>query len=520
MKKWIAITLTFVLLLTSVNMVSVAEQSTTDETVSPVIIGDVNGDGKIGADDALAVLCYITHRHPPQFPVEGESPTDVPSKPSKPTIDKSIANVDDDENITATDALYILKRVVGKIDRFPADPMIDQIENQEIYLQSVWAEEYTTPSSLYYGKLQQMQAQYGTVTRVEAIDHSTATDTIVKNVLAGTPQADVVEVSLVMARNIYRAGGSLNLMDAPLRRQLRENGSTKSVTINNHMAGVSLNTSQNILGVVYNKDLIARYAPDVDIPSLVANKQWNFDTFRSLSASLITDTDGNGKTDIYGFTSNTNVSGMACSANVGGTALLKNGRVEASFCSQAGVDALEWCKAMFKTDKSWLYKADINDCINQFVNGKAGMFLSYARFVPQIAEAADFEIGFAPMPMGPQQSNYINAVYDTRVYVIPKNSAASVNKVCAFLEQMMPLEDEVLANVQQEWTALGLDEQSIQNYKNLAKNSSAEFSSGVFSSAVTSEFDVYLSGTPTKNWETIRAKAQKEADDYYAPFYE
>ncbi|MBQ6818942.1 MAG: extracellular solute-binding protein [Clostridia bacterium] len=520
MKQWIAVLLTLTLLLTPMTATA-QEQSTQPQPIVPILVGDVNGDGKIGADDALAVLCYITHRHPPQFPVEEESPTDVTAKPSKPTIDKTIANVDDDENITATDALYILKRVVGKIDRFPAEPMTEELENKEIWLQSVWAEEYDSQSgSLLAAKLQQMQADHGTAFRVEALEASQATETIVKNALAGIPQADVVEVSLVMARNIYRAGGSLNLIDAPLRRRLKANGSTQSVTINNHLAGVSLNTTQTMLGVVYNKDLIAKYAPDVDIASLVATNQWNFDAFRSLSASLITDTDGNSKTDIYGFTSNTNVSGMACAANVGGTALLKNGRVEASFCSQAGVDALEWCKAMFRTDKSWLYKADINNCINQFVNGKAGMFLSYTRFVPQIAEAADFEIGFAPMPMGPQQSNYINAVYDTRVYVIPKNSAASVNKVCAFLEQMMPLEDEVLANVQQEWTALGLDEQSIQNYKNLAKNSSAEFSSGVFSSAVTSEFDVYISGTPTKNWETIRAKAQKEADDYYAPFYE
>ena len=512
MKKWIALLLTFTL-------VCIIIPTAAQESQVPTLVGDLNGNGVIGADDALVVLCYITHRHSPQFPVEGETPTD--SQPQQPTVPRTIADVDDDGRIAAADALYILKKVVGKIDRFPAEPMTEELESKEIWLQSVWAEEYDSQSgSLLAAKLQQMQSDHGTAFRVEALEASHATDTIVKNVLAGTPQADVVEVSLVMARNIYRKGGALNLTDAPLRRQLRENGATKSVTINNHMAGVSLNTTQTMLGVVYNKDLIAKYAPDVDIASLVATNQWNFDAFRSLSASLITDTDGNGKTDIYGFTSNTNVSGMACSANVGGTALLKNGRVEASFCSQAGVDALEWCRAMFKTDKSWLYKADINDCINQFVNGKAGMFLSYARFVPQIAEAADFEIGFAPMPMGPQQSNYINAVYDTRVYVIPKNSAASVNKICAFLEQMMPLEDEVLANVQQEWTALGLDEQSIRNYKYLAKNSSAEFSSGVFSSTISSEFDGYLSGTPTKNWETIRAKAQQEADDYYAPFYE
>ncbi len=512
MKKLIAIVLILTLVCMTVP-VAAQEQSAVPETFVPILMGDTNGNGAIGADDALLVLRSVVAE------IEYSPSQDESSKPS--AVFLTTADVNDDGKIDATDALYILKRVVSKIHRFPADPMTDWIENQEIYLQSVWAEEYGQESdSLYHAKIGQMQTDYGVTTRVELLDPNMATDMIVKNVRTGIPQADVAEVSLVMARNIYRAGGGLNLINAPLRRRLRENGSTQSVTINNHVAGVSLNTTHTVLGVVYNKELIAKYAPDVDIAALVATNQWDFDAFRSLSASIITDIDGNGKTDIYGFTSNTNVSGMAGTANAGGTALLKNGRVEVSMFSQEGIDALEWCKAMFRTDKSWLYKADINNCVEQFVNGKAGMFLSYARFVPQIARSAGFDIGFAPMPIGPAQTRYINAVYDTRVYVIPKNSAASLNKVCAWLEQMMPLEEEVLAQTEQEWQALGLDTQSINNYKQLVKNSSAEFSSGVFSSGIASAFDVYLTGGHIHDKAWLITKAQQEADDYYAPFYE
>ena len=68
-----------------------------------MIYGDVDGDGKISAADALEVLKAV---------VGNVTLTDE---------QKVLADVDGDQKVSSADALTILKKVVGKIDKFPAE---------------------------------------------------------------------------------------------------------------------------------------------------------------------------------------------------------------------------------------------------------------------------------------------------------------------------------------------------------------------------------------------------------------
>ncbi len=68
-----------------------------------IAYGDVDGDGKVSAADALEVLKAV---------VGNVTLTDE---------QKVLADVDGDEKTSSDDALHILKKVVGKIDRFPAE---------------------------------------------------------------------------------------------------------------------------------------------------------------------------------------------------------------------------------------------------------------------------------------------------------------------------------------------------------------------------------------------------------------
>ncbi|MBR4867879.1 MAG: dockerin type I repeat-containing protein, partial [Clostridia bacterium] len=74
-----------------------------DYTAHVVVYGDVDGDGKISAADALEVLKAV---------VGNVTLTE------EQTI---VADVDGDNRISAADALDILKKVVGKIDQFPVE---------------------------------------------------------------------------------------------------------------------------------------------------------------------------------------------------------------------------------------------------------------------------------------------------------------------------------------------------------------------------------------------------------------
>lgn len=73
------------------------------ETPVPVVYGDLSGDGKIGAEDALLVLKAVVQLT---------------------TLDdtqKMVADVNNDGDTTAEDALLILKKVVQLIDVFPVE---------------------------------------------------------------------------------------------------------------------------------------------------------------------------------------------------------------------------------------------------------------------------------------------------------------------------------------------------------------------------------------------------------------
>lgn len=75
----------------------------TDPPVPAVRYGDVDGNGEVGADDALLVLKHVVR-------------LSVLEEAKLPAAD-----VTDDTQITADDALYILKKVVRLIDKFPVE---------------------------------------------------------------------------------------------------------------------------------------------------------------------------------------------------------------------------------------------------------------------------------------------------------------------------------------------------------------------------------------------------------------
>ena len=273
---------------------------------------------------------------------------------------------------------------------------------------------------------------------------------------------------------------------------------------------------------MYNKNLIKKYASKYDIAKLYETKKWNFDAFQAIAKLCTVDTDGNGKTDIYGFTSNTNVIGMALTANAGGTALMKNGKVEATMCNDEGVAALEWCKKMFKDDKTWKYQADIMNCVKSFSNGEAAMFVSYLQYYPTIAASADFDLGFVLMPMGPAQSDYKNGVYDCGLFVVPKTKESRLSDIGLWLNGIAGVSSTLINLKTQDLLRNGLDSTSVTIYKWVVNNMTPEFSSGAFSGSVSSEVDgsvTSASKSPAKVMAAIKSQAQKECDDYYGDLY-
>ncbi len=449
---------------------------------------------------------------------------------TKAEIEETVKEQEDIDNSNANLPSNVVKPNPGPSNPGPSNPGPSNPQagiKSTITLSTIWFDQYNgndASAKAWQSTFKNMETKQGIKTEFARLDASSATDTIVKDVMAGKAAADLFDVSLQMCRNIARKKAAANIYDSKtLKKSLFKCGATESVTFGGKAYGVTFaSKSVNPMGVIYNKDLIKKYSPETDIAKLYNEKKWTFEAFQNLAKKCTVDTDGDNKTDIHGFTSNTNIIGMALTSNAGGTALMKNGKVEATMCNAEGIAALEWCKQMFKTDRSWNYKGDINACADIFANGQAAMFVSYLGFYNQIATKANFNIGFVLMPIGPAQTDYINSVYDAALYVVPKTNEKRLDDIGNWLNGIANVSGKLLNEQIRKLAKNGMDSTCQQIYKSLVNNMSAEFSTGAFSGNISSQVDSSVtaaSKSPAKVMAAIKSSAQKECDDFYGPMY-
>ncbi|MBR3843976.1 MAG: hypothetical protein IKM39_00540 [Clostridia bacterium] len=505
MKKAMSYILVFTLLLwvLTLGIPTAGAHSPVDVAVGqtgPLASGDVNNDRVINAKDALLVLQIEVDKYP--------------ATPEE----RIAANVMIDGGINAKDALEILKYAVGK----PS-----YLTQEGITVATIWYDTYAAADATgkaWQTTLSALYANQGIATHLQQLDAEKATDTIVRNVMPGRVGSDIYEVTLSMCRDIARQKAAANIFQSKtLDKSLYGSGATQSATFSGKVYGVALpGQNTNVAGILYNKELIRKYAPDTDIQTLFNQKEWTFEAFQTLAKKCTVDSNSDGKTDIYGFTSNTNIIGMAITANTGGMAIMKDDRVEATMCNHAGVAALEWCKEMFIGDKSWKYFGDIYDSVDAFANGKAAMFVSYLSLSPAIADKANFPMGFVMMPMGFDQTQYINGVYDASMYMVPKTNVKRLDDIGYWLNGIAGVSEDLFAEKRQELVTCGIDQAGCDMYQTLVLSMTPEFSTGALSASTADMINSLVTATsaPNKKLEAIRLAAQRELDEYYAPFYE
>ncbi len=475
-----------------------------------VVYGDTDENGKISVADALMILKAVV------------------GKVVLTEKQYIVSDTDGDDVVNANDVLNILQKIVGNIDKLPVEDILPSFQPEEqpinVVLASAYADDYTASDAkgrVFASALNEM-SKNGLNTTILAINDEIAVNTIVKEILSGVPSsADVYEMSQSMCRNASRHLGARAFTD--LDETLFDCAATESVTFSGKAFGLTwASRSMNPMGVIYNKDLVKKYASDYNIVKLFNEKKWDFDNFQAIANACTIDTDGDGKSDIYGFTSNTNIIDMALTSNAGGLALKVNEKVEVTMCSDAGVKALEWCKEMFKTDRSWKYKDDINNCVSEFASGKTAMFVSSLQFYPQIASQAEFDMGVVPMPIGPDQNDYRNGVYENSYYVIPNTRGVRRNIVWKWLSELCEGTSSALLNAQVEILAEnGLDAESQEIYKWMVNNMTPEYSSGVFTNSTMEQVRSSVTTTakkPARVIASIQATAQSECDAYYSLF--
>ena len=404
---------------------------------------------------------------------------------------------------------------------------VDKTPKTEVKLITIYPEQYlssTAGAKVWQTELKKIEEKKHYKTTVDKLDPLSAVDVITKEVMAGKSSADVYDISLSMCRSLAKSKAVANWLNSKtLDFSKVQNGGTQAITFGKKCYGVALNgTSGVVAGIMYNKDLIAKYAPGYDLQKLYKENKWDFDTFREVAKLCTRDTDGDNKTDIYGVTSNTNIIGIMLTSNAGGTALMKNGRVEATMCNDAGIAALEFCKTLYKTDKSWKYYGDIKTAVSNFCTGNYAMLATNLYFYSLVAPNATFKFDFVHAPMGPDYGKYVDAVYDASVYVVPKTNENQLDKLGTWINHLTTLSGKLL-NIEAKNMAInGFSQDAINTMKWCKNNMIADFSTGAFTSAVASQVDGSVTNptrSPAKVMTGIKTQAQTELDDFYANMY-
>jgi multiple sugar transport system substrate-binding protein len=155
---------------------------------------------------------------------------------------------------------------------------------------------------------------------------------------------------------------------------------------------------QGVLVLYYNKDIFDKYGV------VYPDASWTHDDYLAAMKKLTRDTNGDGKTDIWGSMIDIGWDRLQVHINAwGGHIVDPNDPTKCDIDSPEALAALEWVRARMWDDGVMATFTDVNNVGTQaaFSSGKLAMVEDGSWALKNILENADFRIGVAPIPAGP-----------------------------------------------------------------------------------------------------------------------
>ena len=152
------------------------------------------------------------------------------------------------------------------------------------------------------------------------------------------------------------------------------------------------------LALYYNKDLFDRYR--VDYP----DETWTHDDYRQAMLLLTHDTNGDGRTDVWGSMLDVGWERLQVHVNAwGGHFVDPNNPKHSLMAEPAALQALEWIRARMWDDRVMATALDVQQLGTReaFCAGKLAMVEDGSWALKDILVRGAFRIGVAPFPRGP-----------------------------------------------------------------------------------------------------------------------
>lgn len=166
----------------------------------------------------------------------------------------------------------------------------------------------------------------------------------------------------------------------------------------------AIGADANPVVISYNKTLFEQN--NVKTPREYFDEgNWTWDTFRDVALKLTKDTDGDGITDIYGFGWWSSFYVQMLNAN-GTTSLMygEDGTIESNFLRAEARETFQFLQDGYVTEQFIKYPEG-DSFINDFKNGTLAMTCEYG-FAAKTNYECDYEIEWAPLPIGPSGEKY------------------------------------------------------------------------------------------------------------------
>ncbi len=155
--------------------------------------------------------------------------------------------------------------------------------------------------------------------------------------------------------------------------------------------------------ISYNKTLFKQFG--VKTPrEYFEEGNWTWDTFRDVALAMTGDTNGDGENDIYGFGWWDSFYVQMLASNGISHINYSGDKVTSNYQTAAATEAFEFLQNGYLTDK-FIMKPDGDSFISAFKGGSLAMTCEYG-FAAITAYECDYEIDWAPLPIGPSGEKY------------------------------------------------------------------------------------------------------------------
>ncbi len=303
-----------------------------------------------------------------------------------------------------------------------------------------WGPQYTEGGDADWGAY--IEEKFNVKLAFKQIPSGDLVDTIMTGATAGETVADIFQVQ---SGHFFRLAGvgALKRLDDVLDEQYYDSlpfyqqSCIKDYTAyNGKIYAFSIGDAMSTLyGIAWNKSLFEREGLP-NLYELQAAGEWTWEKFREIAKKATRDTDGDGKIDQWGFSSQAKRVNPQLILNWGysNNAIAfqqDNGKMVFSYNRKPALDNLQYWNEVINVDKSVYIVDDGINGLDNFIAGNVGMLMANVCFSSWHCAQADMadDYGYVMLPKGPNKGKHVAPPEFCTMFVLPvtaENPAALV----------------------------------------------------------------------------------------------